>query len=51
MIYSWIFKDFKEVYMLISAIYNMEELNKLNNLIDGAILNTKNYSLIIQQLL
>jgi len=36
--------------MLISAIYNMEELNKLNNLIDGAILNTKKYSLIYEDL-
>ena len=28
----------------------MEELNKLNNLIDGAILNTKKYSLIYEDL-
>ena len=36
--------------MLVSAIYNMKELNKLNGLIDGAVLNTKDYSLIYDDL-
>lgn len=36
--------------MLVSAIYNMKELNKLNGLIDGAVLNTKDYSLIYDNL-
>ncbi len=36
--------------MLVSAIYNMKELNKLNGLIDGAILNTEKYSLIYDDL-
>lgn len=36
--------------MLVSAIYNMKELNKLNGLIDGAILNNKKYSLIYDEL-
>lgn len=36
--------------MLLSAIYNMKELNKLNGLIDGAILNNKKYSLIYDEL-
>ncbi len=36
--------------MLVSAIYNMKELNKLNGLIDGAILNSKEYSLIYDDL-
>ena len=36
--------------MLISSIYNMKELNKLNGLIDGALLNYKDYSLIYDDL-
>jgi len=36
--------------MLVSAIYNMKELNKLNGLIDAAVLNTKDYSIIYDDL-
>ena len=36
--------------MLVSAIYNMKELNKLNGLIDAALLNTKEYSIIYDDL-